>query len=52
MTEDIKMPVVKDLMKVHYNRIDKEIWLQNIANFQKFHTISRMLRKYAYANII
>ncbi|XP_030886091.1 heparan-alpha-glucosaminide N-acetyltransferase [Leptonychotes weddellii] len=27
MAKDLKMPVVKDLIKVHYNGIDKKIWL-------------------------
>ena len=27
VTKDLKMPVVKDLLGVHHNRINKEIWL-------------------------
>lgn len=28
----LKMPMVKDLMRVHFNTIDKEIWLSVTFN--------------------
>ena len=27
MTKDVEMPMVKDMLRVNYNEIDKEIWI-------------------------
>ena len=35
MNKDFKMATVKDLMRVHYNAIDKEIWFFSVTYILK-----------------
>ena len=41
MTKDLKMPMVKDLMRVHYNGIDKEN--RYFCNIEHFKVITGIL---------